>query len=97
MPCAAPERDHRRLRHSQFPDYHEAIARAGAFVQVGAFRHPTGPSFERRVRFICELEDNGFADRILASHDMCETTRLRFKSRGGLAVVPIAFRARLEQ
>ncbi|UFU06603.1 phosphotriesterase family protein [Ruania halotolerans] len=78
------------------PEYHQALAARGAYVQFDTFRHASGPHFERRVDFILKLVAAGFADQILVSHDVCETTHLRSNGGQGFTAIPSALRQRLE-
>ena len=79
------------------PEYHQTLATRGAYVQFDTFRHASGPHFERRVEFIVNLVDAGFADQILVSHDVCETTHLRSNGGQGFTAIPAALRQRFEE
>lgn len=77
-------------------DYHAELAARGVFVQFDTFRHASGFHFERRVEFIRNLVQLGYEDRILVSHDVCETTHLQSNGGHGFTVIPVALRERLE-
>lgn len=56
------------------PDFHEAVAKRGAFVEFD--RHdPRWPWHQqRRVNGMRELANRGYLDRILLSHDICHVS-----------------------
>lgn len=54
------------------PDYHLALAEAGAYVQFDTLAHfPTPWHVERRVDWIMRLVEAGYGQRVLVSNDVC--------------------------
>lgn len=54
------------------PDYHLAIAEAGAYVQFDTLSHfPTPWHVDRRVGWILRLVEAGYGHRVLVSNDVC--------------------------
>lgn len=58
--------------------YHLAVAETGAWVQFDTFAHATSDwDVARRVRWVVDLVDAGYADRILLSNDYCVRSNAR--------------------
>ncbi len=72
-------------------DYHEAIARRGAWVQYDCIRGKIALVPERRVRYILEARRRGFLDRLLLSHDICGLSMLRAYGGTGFDYLPGTF------
>jgi phosphotriesterase-related protein len=53
------------------PEYHEAIAQRGAFVEFDTIRGESEYDVKIRVAFVKNLIEKGFTNRILLSHDVC--------------------------
>lgn len=64
------------------PDFHEAIARTGAWVQFDLMRQRSDWDVDIQVRLVREMVDRGHADRLLLSHDVCARSHL--KAYGGM-------------
>lgn len=52
-------------------DYHEAIARRGAYVSLDRHNARNPLTQRRRLDAVCRLVESGHADRILLSQDVC--------------------------
>ncbi|MHB1006422.1 MAG: phosphotriesterase family protein [Chloroflexota bacterium] len=71
--------------------FHLAVARRGAFVgfdRVGLAKF--GPDADR-VRTIVGLIEHGFADKVILSHDLARTSRLRRNGGKGYGYIPREF------
>jgi phosphotriesterase-related protein len=77
------------------PEYHEAVAAQGAFVQFDTIRGNSEFDTERRVRLALNLIRKGYASQILLSHDVCSRTHLHVGGGRGYDFVPTVFAARL--
>jgi phosphotriesterase-related protein len=73
------------------PEYHEAIAARGAFVQFDTIRGYPEFDLRRRVSLVMNLVRKGFLDRILLSHDVCTLPQLHYAGGGGYDFVPTHF------
>jgi predicted metal-dependent phosphotriesterase family hydrolase len=82
----SPARDRRPLRHRQFcrvelpanvMEYHEALARRGAYVQFDTIRQGRGHEIGLRLAYTRNLIEKGHLDQILLSHDVCQRSHLR--------------------
>jgi len=78
-------------------DYHEALARRGAWVQFDTIRGRFPFTIERRVRYILEARLRGFLDRILLSHDVCAQSHLVAFGGSGYDYLPARFGDRLRE
>ena len=78
-------------------DYHEALARRGAWVQFDTIRGRFPFTIERRVRYILEARRRGFLDRILLSHDVCAQSHLVAFGGSGYDYLPARFGDRLRE
>lgn len=63
------------------PDYHEAVARRGAWVQFDTIRGTHEDVVAQRSMFALEAIRRGFIDQLLLSHDVCALSHLSV--RGG--------------
>jgi predicted metal-dependent phosphotriesterase family hydrolase len=77
------------------PDYHLELARRGAWVQFDCIRKGPEWDLQTRVGYVKNLVDNGFADRILISHDVCLTSHLEVRGGGGYTLILREFIPRL--
>ncbi len=78
-------------------EYHEAIARRGAWVQYDCIRGKIALVPERRVRYILEARRRGFLDRLLLSHDICGLSMLRAYGGTGYDYLPGTFAGLLRE
>ncbi len=78
-------------------DYHEAIARRGAWVQYDCIRGRVPLVPERRVRYLLEARRRGFLDRVLLSHDVCALSMLRAYGGTGYDYLPRDFMGLLRE
>jgi phosphotriesterase-related protein len=62
-------------------DYHEAVARRGAWVQFDTIRGTYEDVVAQRSMYVIEAIRRGFIDQLLLSHDVCALSHLRV--RGG--------------
>jgi phosphotriesterase-related protein len=81
-----------------FLDYHEAIAKRGAYVQFDLVRGLPGYEYEtrRQVRLVCELVQRGYGPQLLLSHDICDLQKLAVNGGPGYAYIPSKFVQLLE-
>jgi phosphotriesterase-related protein len=63
-------------------DYHEALARRGAWIQFDTIDGDSEYDNQRRIGYIQHAIRQGFLDRILLSQDIC--VRSQFKTYGGI-------------
>jgi phosphotriesterase-related protein len=73
------------------PEYHEAIAARGAFVEFDTIRGNPEFDLQRRVTLVMNLVRKGFLDRILLSHDVCTRPHLHYTGGEGYDYVPTHF------
>jgi predicted metal-dependent phosphotriesterase family hydrolase len=78
-----------------YPDYHEAIARRGAWVQFDTVRARFPIVIERRVQYVLEARRRGYLDRVLLSHDVCAQSHLHAYGGSGYDLLPTGFASRL--
>ncbi len=69
------------------PEYHEAIARTGAFVEFDTIRGSSAFATQRRLGFILNLVRLGFLEQILLSHDVCLAPHLIAEGGTGFAYI----------
>jgi len=79
------------------PDYHEAIARRGAYVEFDTIRGESEYDLEIRVSFVRNLINKGFIDRILLSHDVCLRSLLSISGGCGYDFIFTTFLPRLRE
>jgi phosphotriesterase-related protein len=72
-------------------DYHEAIARRGAWVQYDCIRGRVSIVPQRRVSYLLEARRRGFLNRVLLSHDVCALSMLRAYGGTGYDYLPREF------
>ncbi|CAN5775668.1 phosphotriesterase [soil metagenome] len=77
------------------PDYHEALAERGAWVEFDTVRGRFPLVIDRRVRYVTEARRRGFLDRLLVSHDVCAQSHLRAYGGTGYDYLPAEFSQRL--
>jgi phosphotriesterase-related protein len=78
-------------------DYHEALARRGAWVQYDTVRARFPFAIERRIRYVREARRRGFLDRLLISHDVCAQSHLVAFGGSGYDYIPAQFGDRLRE
>lgn len=78
-------------------EYHEAIARRGAWVQYDCIRGRVPLVPERRIRYLLEARRRGFLDRVLLSHDICALSMLRAYGGTGFDYLPRDFMGLLRE
>jgi phosphotriesterase-related protein len=78
------------------PEYHEDLARRGAFVQFDTIR---GGQFDtsRRVELVMNLARKNLLEHLLLSHDVCSRTHLTIGGGGGYILVATGFSDALRQ
>jgi predicted metal-dependent phosphotriesterase family hydrolase len=79
------------------PDYHEALARRGAWVEFDTVRGRVPLVAERRLHYVAEVRRRGYLDRLLVSHDVCALSHLRAYGGTGYDYLPGDFAARLRE
>lgn len=77
------------------PEYHEEIARRGAYVQFDTVQGVTDYDLRLRVGFVTGLRAKGHLDRILLSHDICRRDRLHIAGGCGYDFILTRFRDEL--
>ncbi len=77
------------------PDYHEALATRGAWVQFDTVRGVHEFEIEKRIRLVKELIARGHLRRLLLSHDVCIPAHLRAYGGGGYDYLLTEFIPRL--
>lgn len=65
------------------PDYHEAVARRGGWVQFDTVRGVHEFEIQKRIRLVKEFIARGHLRRLLLSHDVCIPAHLRAYGGGG--------------
>ena len=58
------------------PQYHEAVARRGAYVEFDTIRGESEWDSQQRVECVEKLIDKGYLNQILLSHDVCMKSHL---------------------
>lgn len=84
------------------PEYHEAIAKRGAFVQFDTIRGggaSVGTEYDLEVRanFVLNMAEKGLLDQLLLSHDNCRRTHLKIAGGSGYDLVVTVFAAKLRE
>lgn len=74
-----------------FPDYHEAIARRGAYVQFDTLRGLRRYEVEQQLRLCLEFIRRGGLEQLLLSHDCCFQSHLAAYDGNGFAYIPTRF------
>jgi phosphotriesterase-related protein len=78
------------------PDYHDAIARQGAYVQFDTIRGLHPYEVEKALRLVTEFLRRGHLRQLLLSHDNCFKTHLVGYGGNGYAYIPTRFVPLLE-
>jgi phosphotriesterase-related protein len=81
---------------TQGMEYHEALARRGAYVQFDTIRRGTAHELDIRVAYTRNLVEKGYAQQILLSHDVCLRSHLRAYGGGGYDFLLTDFLPRLQ-
>jgi predicted metal-dependent phosphotriesterase family hydrolase len=76
--------------------YHEALARRGAYVQFDTIRKGPEHEIDIRLTYTRNLIQKGHADQILLSHDVCLRSHLRAHGGGGYDFLLTDFLPRLQ-
>jgi predicted metal-dependent phosphotriesterase family hydrolase len=79
----------------QVIEYHEALARRGAYVQFDTIRRGSEHDIDVRLAYTRNLIEKGHADQILLSHDVCLRSHLRADGGGGYDLILTDFLPRL--
>jgi phosphotriesterase-related protein len=83
------------------PEYHEAVARRGAFVQFDTIRGAQGTGteydLELRLSFVKNFAEKRLLDHLLLSHDICRRTQLKIHGSSGYDFIPTAFAGKLRK
>lgn len=70
------------------PEYHEELARRGAYVQFDTIREvDSGRALADRVSYVTNLVRKGYLSSVLLSHDVCLTDHLSSKGGTGFLAV----------
>jgi predicted metal-dependent phosphotriesterase family hydrolase len=77
------------------PDYHEAVARRGAYVEFDRVQGKADWDTQKRVQFVKALVDKGYLHQILLSHDICEKSSLHAYGGNGYDYLITGFVPRL--
>jgi predicted metal-dependent phosphotriesterase family hydrolase len=73
------------------PEYHEEIARRGAFVQFDTIRGITQHDTDRRVSLVLNLARKKLLSQLLLSQDICSRSHLHISGGGGYDFLPTHF------
>lgn len=73
------------------PEYHEEIARRGAFVEFDTVRNQSEYDNQLRVELVKNMIAKGLVDKVLLSHDVCLRTHLASTGGCGFAFVLTTF------
>lgn len=77
------------------PDYHEALAQRGAWVEFDFVRGGAEWDMEREVRLVKEFVDRGYLHQLLLSHDVCLKAHLHAYGGAGYDYILTDFSPRL--
>lgn len=82
-----------------FLDYHEAVLKRGAYVEIDQIRGLPDMNSETKmqVRLICELIRRGYLRQLLISHDIMDLPKLSINGGPGYAHIPTRFVKQLEE
>jgi phosphotriesterase-related protein len=80
---------------AQVMEYHEALARRGAYVQFDTIRRGSEHDLVIRLAYTRNLVEKGHAHQILLSHDVCLRSHLRACGGGGYDFIVTDFLPRL--
>jgi len=81
---------------AQVMEYHEALARRGAYVQFDTIRRGHEHEMDIRLAYTRNLIEKGHAGQILLSHDVCQRSHLRAHGGGGYDFLLTDFLPRLQ-
>jgi phosphotriesterase-related protein len=73
------------------PDYHEAIARRGAWVEFDTIRGTYEDVYSQRAGFVKEITRRGYLNRLLLSQDICALSHLSARGGSGYAYLLTGF------
>jgi phosphotriesterase-related protein len=73
------------------PDYHEAIARRGAWVEFDTIRGTHEDVYSQRAGFVNEMARRGYLHRLLLSQDICAMSHLSARGGSGYAYLLTGF------
>ncbi len=73
------------------PDFHEALARRGAWVEFDTIRGKVPMVAGRRLDFIREVRRRGYLDRLLLSQDTCALSHLQAYGNTGYDYLATGF------
>jgi predicted metal-dependent phosphotriesterase family hydrolase len=71
-----------------YPDYHEALAKRGAWVEFDTIRGKFPFIVERSVRYIKEATRRGYLGQVLLAGDVCALSHLRAYGGTGYDYIP---------
>ncbi|MBA2696186.1 MAG: hypothetical protein H0U62_10205 [Actinobacteria bacterium] len=74
------------------PEYHRQIGATGAYLAFDTIRGLSDWELRRRLAWIRELVDSGYADRLVLSHDVCRRSHLRRYGGSGFTYLLREFR-----
>lgn len=72
-------------------DYHEEIARRGAYVQYDLIRGESRAQTAQTVDLVVQMVRRGHLEHLLLSHDVCTASQLASNGGAGFAFVPTVF------
>lgn len=78
-------------------EYHEKIAKRGAFVQYDLIRGESSTQTQQTVQLVVEMVRRGYIKHLLLSHDVCTSSQLASNGGVGFAFVPTTFADALEE
>jgi phosphotriesterase-related protein len=79
------------------PDYHEELARIGAWVEFDTIRGRFPYAVDRSVRYVMEARRRGYLRQLLLSGDVCALSHLHAQGGSGYDYLPALFVQRLRE
>lgn len=79
------------------PDYHEELARLGAWVEFDTVRGKVPYAADRSIRYIIEARRRGYLRQLLLSSDVCALSHLHAYGGSGYDYIPALFSLRLRE
>jgi phosphotriesterase-related protein len=79
------------------PDYHEELARIGAWVEFDTIRGKFPYVVDRSVRYVMEARRRGFLNKLLLSGDVCALSHLHAHGGTGYDYLPALFSGALSK
>jgi len=73
------------------PDFHEAIAKRGAWVEFDTIRGTYEDVYSQRADFVQEITRRGYLNRLLLSQDICAMSHLSARGGTGYAYLLTGF------